>query len=302
MTAVVRNRMLLVLGFALPLLSSCGTTTVVSPHTSLAPTSDSNIAKVYFLRPDIGYTGVMRLAFTLSLDDKELLTLATGEYTLAYLKPVSGILTVESWTAPQPSVGKGTMAKVRESRQFSFEAGKTYYLAFGPRIHLPASPVQQQQWGGTSFAPVLITDAEARGTAGRTRPAGSAMQDPIPQVPADSIHRGDLASPPPGRTVKVSFYRGTEALGSWCIHRILVDGQTVFSLRKGERQTVYLAPGRYWFGLELEGGGLGFMCPALFERRESVLMDGAEETYHVLTESIGALPTLRRNPPGSGRN
>jgi len=298
MTAVVRNWTLLILGFALALLSSCGTTTAVTSHPSLAPTGDGNAARVYFLRPDIGYTGVMQMAFTLSLDDKELLTLATGEYALVYLKPAWGIVTVESWTVPQRS--GGTMTKVKESRRLLFEAGKTYYLAFSPQIDLPQSLFQQQQWGGTSFAPVLITDAEAKGTAGRTRPSGSALQDPIPQVPADSIHRVDLASPPPGKTVKVSFYRDTEVLGSLCTHRILVDGQAVFSLRKGERQTLYLAPGRYWFGLEREGGGFGFMCPALFERHESILMDGAEESYRVLIESMGASPTFRRNEPGRG--
>ncbi len=144
--------------------------------------------------------------------------------------------------------------------------------------------------------PILLTDAEAKGTAGRTRPVGSAQQDPIPQVRADSIHRGDFASPPPGKTVKVSFYRGTDAAGSLCVHRVLVDGQAVFSLRSGERRTLYLAPGRYWFGLELEGGGLGFMCPALFVRQESVLADGAEETFRILFETSGRLG-LPLQPP-----
>lgn len=110
---------MLLLGFALPLLSSCGTA-VVASHPSLAPTEDGNSAKVYFLRPDIGYAGVMQMAFTLSLDDKELLTLANGEYALAYLKPVSGAVTVESWTVPQG----GAMTKVKESRSFLFEGGR----------------------------------------------------------------------------------------------------------------------------------------------------------------------------------
>jgi hypothetical protein len=294
MTAIVRSCALLFLGVVLALLSSCGTTGVVASHPSLAPTGGGNAAKVYFLRPDIGYTGVTKMAFTLSLDDEELLTLATGEYVLAYLKPVTGVVTVESWTVPH---GSSAMTKVRESRRFLFQAGKTYHLAFDPRFRLPKSTMDQQ-WGGTSFAPILITDAEAKGMAGRTRPVGSALQDPIPQIPVDSVHRGDPVSPSPGRTAKVSFYRGTEALGSLCIHRILVDGQAVFSLRSGERQTLYLAPGRYWFGLELEGSGLGFMCPALFVRQESVLVDGAEDTYRVLIESTGALPTFLRNEPG----
>jgi len=114
---------------------------------------------------------------------------------------------------------------------------------------------------------------------------GGALREPIPQVPADGIHRGEPASPSPERTAKVSFFRGTEPIGSLCVHRILVDGQAVFSLRSGERQTLYLAPGRYWFGLEKAGDGLGFMCPALFFRTESILMDGAEETY-VVTSGV----------------
>ena len=208
MTGVARICTLLLFGFALPLLSACGTTEVVASHPSLVSTGDSNAAKVYFLRPDIGYTGVMQRSFTLSLDGKELLTLATGEYALAYLKPALGIVTVESWTVPVG--GSSAMTKVSESRHFSFEAGKTYYLVFEP------------QWGGTSFAPILVTDAEGKGTAGRTRPVGSALKEPIPQVPADSTLRG---GPGPGKTAKVSFFRGTEALGGLCVHRILVDGQ-----------------------------------------------------------------------------
>ena len=180
MMTVVRDYAVLLLGFALPLLSSCGTTTVAS-HPSLAPTGDGNAARVYFLRPDIGYTGVMQRAFTLSLDGKDLLTLATGEYALAYLKPASAIVTVESWTVPY---GSSAMTKVKESRPFLFEAGKTYYLAFGPQTRLPESPVTIQQWGGMSVrysAPLnsgverLLCQYSSRTPKQRARQAGQGL-------------------------------------------------------------------------------------------------------------------------------
>lgn len=284
MTTVVRNCTLLVLGFALPLLSSCGTTTMATSHTSLASASDGNAVKVYFLRPDIGYTGVMRLAFTLSLEDEELLTLALGDYALAYLKPYSGLVKVESWAVP----AAGTMTKVRQFGHFSFEAGQTYYLAFDP------------QASGTAFSPILITAREAAGTAGRTTPVGNALHEPVPQFPADRFSRAASDPPSPEKTAKVSFFRGTEASGSACTYRILVDGKNAFTLQSGERQTLYLAPGPYWFGLEMApgSGALSLFCPATFTREYGIVADGVEETYRALTAVIGHPPTLLRIATG----
>jgi hypothetical protein len=288
MTAVVRNCTLFAFAFALPFLSSCGSTTVVTSHTSLAPASDGNAAKVYFLRPDIGYTGVMRMAFTLSLDDKELLTLALGDYALAYLKPYSGPLKVESWAVPTA----GTMTKVRQFGHFSFEAGQTYYLAFDP------------QESGTSFSPILITAREAAGTAGRTTPVGKALQEPVPQFPADRFSRAASGPPSPEKTAKVSFFRDTEASGSACTYRILIDGKTAFTLRSGEHQTLYLAPGPYWFGLEMApgSGALSLFCPATFTREYGIVADGVEETYRALTAVVGQPPTLLRIATGARKD
>ena len=191
MKAIARNCTFLFLGLSLSFLSACGTTAVMESHPSLARLGDSNAAKVYFLRPDIGYHGVMGNAFSISLNDKELLTLANGEYALVYLQPVSGVVTVESSTVKNEG-GKNVMTKVKESRPFSFDAGKTYYLAF-------QDPNQQQvtslrdlivsamtaaaspTWGGTSFAPILITGTEAIEAANRTKPVGKALQEPIRQ-------------------------------------------------------------------------------------------------------------------------
>ena len=201
MKAIARSCTLLLLGLALPLLSACGTTAVVESHPSLARAGDGNAAKVYFLRPDIGYHGVQRNAFSLSLNDKELLTLATGEYALVYLEPVSGAVTVESWTVKMENL-KNYMTKVKRSRPFSFDAGKTYFVAFED----PDAPKSMQEaiakgmaagvLGSSdvvSFAPILITATEAIEAANRTKPVGRALQEPI----AQSKQR----KPSPGRFV-----------------------------------------------------------------------------------------------------
>lgn len=172
MRSIVRTCAFLSLGVFLLLLSSCGTTAVMESHPSLIQAGGSDSAKVYFLRPDIGYHGVMQNAFSISLGDKELLTLANGEYALVHLRSVAGLVTVESST-----VQSGVQTRVKESRPFSFEAGQTYYVAF--QANRPGVVGAMLFGGGTSYVPVLVTAAEARKAADQTKPIGRAVQDPI---------------------------------------------------------------------------------------------------------------------------
>jgi hypothetical protein len=74
-------------------------------------------------------------------------------------------------------------------------------------------------------------------------------------------------------------------LGGGCTHKILVGGKTVFAIRAGEYQTLYLAPGRYLFALEIEGG----ICPQFSTSYQTVLNDGAEETYRILIQTSGRI-------------
>jgi len=190
MKAIARNCALLFLGVSLLFLSACGTTAVIESHPSLARPGDNDAAKVYFLRPDIGYHGVMRNAFSISLNDNGLLTLANDEYALVYLKPVSGVVTVESSTVKYEN-GRNVQTKVKESRRFSFDAGKTYYLAFQASLpgQMTSSDILESvsamakgpSFGGTSYAPILITRSAAIAAANRTKPIGLALQEPITQ-------------------------------------------------------------------------------------------------------------------------
>ncbi len=73
-------------GLLVLLVAGCGTTAIKESHPLLANSSVGNIAKVYFIRPDPGFRGVMGNAFTISLGGQELLTIAKGEYVSSPVK------------------------------------------------------------------------------------------------------------------------------------------------------------------------------------------------------------------------
>lgn len=174
MKSITRSCRWLSLGALLALTAACGSTAVVESHPALAKSGETDVAKVYFLRPDIGYRGVERNAFLISLDGQGLLTLATGQYVLVQLRPMSATLTVESSTVVRQG-GANVMTRVQESVPFVFEAGKTYYLAFVGK---------QQGWmsgGGVSYLPTLMSRTAATATANGLKPVGSAVQEPIAQ-------------------------------------------------------------------------------------------------------------------------
>jgi len=174
MKTIYRSCALLLLSFSLLFIAACGTTAIVESHPALAPSNETNAAKVYFLRPDIGYRGVAGNAFSIAMDGQELLTLAKGEYALVHIRPFSGTLTVESSTVVNQS-GRNVMTNVKELQPFSFEAGKTYYVTFRQN---------QQGWlsgGGSSYIPILISSEEAKRTANGLKPVGKALQESITQ-------------------------------------------------------------------------------------------------------------------------
>ncbi len=146
------------------LVVGCGATATKESHPLLANSSDGNIAKVYFIRPDPGFQGVMGNSFKISLADQELLTIAKGEYTLIYLKHYSGDVTVESSTVVNQR-GINTQVTVKESQPFTFDESKTYYITFreSPR----------------GYVPYNITEVAARNLAIKLKPIGKAIASPL---------------------------------------------------------------------------------------------------------------------------
>ncbi len=152
------------------LVAGCGTTTIKESHPLLANSSVGNIAKVYFIRPDPGFRGVMGNAFTISLGGQELLTIAKGEYTLVYLKYYSGDVTVESSTVVNRG-GMNTQVTVKESLPSKFDESRTYYITF-----------KEYRGGmnqGTSYIPYRISEDVARNLASKLKPIGKAVAAPL---------------------------------------------------------------------------------------------------------------------------
>ncbi len=151
-------------GIMFLLVVGCGSTATMESHPLLANASNSDAAKVYFLRTDPGFQGVMGNAFKLSLAGQQLLTLAKGEYTLVYLKPWSGDVTVESSTVVNRG-GMNTQVAVKESQSFTFADARTYYIGFreSPR----------------GYVPYNITEDDARNLASRLKPVGMAVATPL---------------------------------------------------------------------------------------------------------------------------
>jgi len=158
------------IGILVLLVTACGTTEIKKSHPLLASSTDRNIARVYFIRPDPGFVGVMGNAFTIYLSDKELLTIAKGEYTMVNLKPFSGAVTVESSTVVNVS-GMNTQIKVNESLPFKFEEGQTYYITF--------EEYQRGMMQGVSYIPRSITEDSARNLARKLKPIGNAIANQL---------------------------------------------------------------------------------------------------------------------------
>lgn len=156
--------------FLVLLIVGCGSTAIIKSHPLLTIPSIDKVVKVYFIRPDPGFRGVMGNAFTILLDEQELLTIAKGEYTLVYLKPYSGIVTVESTTVINRG-GMNSQTTVKESLPFKFDEGKTYYITFNEH--------QRGMMQGTSHIPVSITRDAARNLASKLKPIGKAINAPL---------------------------------------------------------------------------------------------------------------------------
>ena len=167
-------------------LAACGTTAVTSSHPRLASAGDANAAKVYFLRPDVGYFGLDGLAASILLDNKGLLSLAKGEYALVYLKPPGGTVTVETLTV-RSEFGKNVGRKVRESDHFDIVAGKTYYVALCKSWRHPRGATSAESY----VFPAPIAGRYAIEGASALNPSGDASREPLamrePREPDEAL-------------------------------------------------------------------------------------------------------------------
>ena len=150
-------------------IAGCGGSTLVQPtHPLIATEGTTEKAKVYFIRPDPGFRGVMDISLTISLAGTELLTLAKGQYTLIQLVAGSAELKVDSYTVAGPA---NAMTKVTTTTQFTFLPGGTHYLVF--------QMVSRGVLMGSVFLPQQVPKDLALDTVRGLTPVGAAIVEPI---------------------------------------------------------------------------------------------------------------------------
>jgi hypothetical protein len=142
-----------------------GSTAVQSTHPLVAKEGASEIATVYFIRPDPGFYGVMNMPVSISIGGAELLKLAKGQYTLVRLAPGVVTLRAESFTV----VPGGTMTKVSTDTQLSFSEGVAQYFVLEMHIF----------YEGSRFFPRAVSRNQALELIQRLTPVGAAIGEPI---------------------------------------------------------------------------------------------------------------------------
>ncbi|HEB92949.1 MAG TPA: hypothetical protein ENI94_05685 [Gammaproteobacteria bacterium] len=166
------THLMAIIGLTVTLLLSSGCATVYTQHPALADKAGPDVASVYFIRTVPVYTNDFADApVIIEFQDKKLLKLGEGAYTLLYLKPAKGELKVNNNTlfTNQPS-----SQRVWKERYYRFIAGRTYF------IH-----IQQidEEFRGIFYAPELVSLQQAKQLVKHLRRMGAkAAAHPIDKL------------------------------------------------------------------------------------------------------------------------
>lgn len=131
----------------------------------------TSYASVYFIRPrPYKSKGVADKTITVDYQDKTILTIDEGSYTLLRIKPSSGQIKVHSETK---FINKLEPIKVWRARKYKFIEGKTYF------IHLKRV---DEEFRGIFYEPQPIKFEEAKVLADDTVASGDARSRPIDEL------------------------------------------------------------------------------------------------------------------------
>lgn len=159
----------LCLAAIIALLSGCaGTTSVQQSHPLFAPAGAADGAKVYFIRPDPGFRGVMDKPLTISLGGAEILALAKGQYTLLLLKPGTSQMKLDFHTVVGPS---NTMTPASTTFPLTVSPGRAEYLVF--------ELVPRGLGAGSTFVPRQVPRDRAIEVARGLSAVGMAVREPL---------------------------------------------------------------------------------------------------------------------------
>jgi hypothetical protein len=154
---------------ALAAFAGCaGTTSVQKTHPLIATAATLERTRVYFIRPDPGFQGVMDFPLTIKLGGTELMKLAKDTYTLLTLESGSAVMRLEYYAVAGPS---NRMTSVSTTAQVSFAPGRTEYLVF--------ELVSRDAPSGPAFVPRKVSRERALEIAQGLLPVGGAIADPL---------------------------------------------------------------------------------------------------------------------------
>lgn len=199
MTTIYRHFLRACVPLVVASVAGCGGSTSVHPtHPLIAAGGAVERTKVYFIRPDPGFRGVMDMPVTISLGGAELLTLAKGQYTLIPLASGSAEMKVESYTVAGPS---NRMTPVSTTTQLTFSPRGTQYLVF--------ELVPRGWLAGSVFLPHQVSRDRALDTVRGLTPVGMAIDEPISKfaAAAEQVVDGVYFSPLGNFTVPVPNWR-----------------------------------------------------------------------------------------------
>lgn len=152
-------------------LGACAGTRLDKSHPLVTRDAAEPAAKVYFIRPFTDrYLGFADNVITIEAERARLMRLVKGEYTLVKLKPGDVRLSVRNDTSHGSEFNHKELTR---SKQFTFEAGQTYFLVLKPF---------DGEFRGVNFEMETVDLTRARELSRHLRVAGPARSAPISKL------------------------------------------------------------------------------------------------------------------------
>lgn len=132
---------------------------------------NTSFASVYFIRPKpFKPKGVADKPITVEYQDKPILSIDEGSYTLLRIKPSTGMIKVDSETM---FTNKLEPIKVWRARQYRFIEGKTYFI-YLKRVN--------EEFRGIFYEPQPVKFEKAKALVEKTFASGEARSYPIDEL------------------------------------------------------------------------------------------------------------------------
>lgn len=167
-------------------LGACAGGKIIDSHPMLAANNpNAPKATVYFIRPRmLKPKGYADNSLTVKINDRKILEIAAGAYTMMYLKPGKARVSTHSLTA---FTNRMAPIPVSRYRDFVFQANYTYF------IHLDRI---NEEFRGVFFDPKPADLREVRKLLESVTAFGEAQEHPIEEVDQASIDKQNSTLPP----------------------------------------------------------------------------------------------------------